>query len=108
MHQKDRPQTARPGDHIAENVRQTEKTGVFSVSRSQSQGKSNNGSKSRTKTELNTYWILIQRKLFFHLKKPISGQAWWPLPVIPATLDGEIRSIVVQGQPRQRVSKTLS
>jgi hypothetical protein len=33
---------------------------------------------------------------------------WWPTPVIPVTWEMEIGRITVQGQPRQKVSITLS
>jgi hypothetical protein len=33
---------------------------------------------------------------------------WWLTPVIPATQEGEIRRIVIPGQPRQIVPEILS
>jgi hypothetical protein len=33
-----------------------------------------------------------------------AGQAWWLTPVIPATQEAEIRRIMVQSQPTQKIS----
>jgi hypothetical protein len=35
------------------------------------------------------------------------GLAWWYLSIIPATQEAEIKRIMVQGQPRPKVSETL-
>jgi hypothetical protein len=43
--------------------------------------------------------------LEIHFKDHKKGQAWWWLtPVIPATWEAEIRRLIVQGQPGQKVN----
>jgi hypothetical protein len=40
------------------------------------------------------------------LKKTLKSRVWWLMPIIPAIWEGEIRRIMVQGQPGQKVSET--
>jgi hypothetical protein len=37
-----------------------------------------------------------------------SSRAWWLISIIPATQEAEIRRIVVQGQPGQKVTEVPS
>jgi hypothetical protein len=41
-------------------------------------------------------------------KTGVEGWAWWPMLIIQTIQEAEIRRIEVQGQPRQKVSKTPS
>jgi hypothetical protein len=43
----------------------------------------------------------------YNLKR-FTARCWWLMPVILATWETEIRRIMVQGQPRKIVRKTLS
>jgi hypothetical protein len=43
---------------------------------------------------------------FTHLKYT-SHLAWWYTSIIPVTQEVEIRRVMVQGQPRRKVTKTL-
>jgi hypothetical protein len=46
--------------------------------------------------------------LIYLLKSGNLAGCWWLIPVILATWEAEIRRIMVRGQPRQIVLKTLS
>jgi hypothetical protein len=40
--------------------------------------------------------------------KNVEGQAWWLTSVIPATPEAEVRRIMIQDKPREKVSEAPS
>jgi hypothetical protein len=46
--------------------------------------------------------------IYLRLNSPLLARCLWLMPVILATQEAEIRRIVVQSQPREKVCQTLS